>query len=490
MRPSAILAIDQGTTNTKALLVAPDGTILSRAARPMALVHPHPGWSEQSADDIWASVAGAIADLVAGNPDVAIEDLAICNQRETIVLWDAATGAPLAPAISWQCRRSADRCAALRAAGHEPLLVERTGLGIDPLFPAAKLGWLLDTLPGARARAATGELRAGTIDSWLLWKLTGGAVHATDHGNASRTQLLNRHSLDWDAELAKLFQVPLNLLPAVRASDSLFGTVAAGATALPAGVAIRAMMGDSHAALFGHGIDAPGAAKVTIGTGSSIMMLTDAPASSNNGLSGTIGWSREAGGARHALEGNITVSGQAAAFAVLLLGLADEAALSALAQTVPDSGGAMFVPALAGLGAPHWRPDARGMMTGLTLATTPAHIARAVFEAIAMQIVDVCRAMEADIGAAMLGLSADGGATRNDFLLQLLADLLDRPVTRRSNPELSALGAARMAARTPAGSLDAAIVDAVTFTPAMDPARREMIHADWHAAVRRTLAQV
>ncbi|MCW4463493.1 FGGY family carbohydrate kinase [Sphingomonas sp. BT-65] len=490
MPSSAILAIDQGTTNTKALLVAQDGTILSRAARPMTLAHPRPGWVEQPADDIWTSVAGAIADLVAENPHIAVEALAISNQRETIVLWDAATGIPLAPAISWQCRRSADRCAALRAAGHEPLLVERTGLGIDPLFSAAKLGWLLDSVPGGRARAEAGELRAGTVDSWLLWKLTAGESHATDHSNASRTQLFNRHSLDWDAGLAELFRIPLALLPAVRASDSLFGTAAAGVTALPAGVPIHAIMGDSHAALFGHGIDAPGTAKVTVGTGSSIMMLTDAPISSANGLSGTIGWSREVGGVRHALEGNITVSGQAAAFGMRLLGLADETALSALAQSVPNSGGVVFVPALAGLGAPYWQPDARGLLTGLTLATTPAHIARAVFEAIAMQIVDVCHAMEADLGAVMPGISADGGATRNDFLLQLLADLLDRPVTRCSSPELSALGAARMAAGMPARVPAAALDDAVTFVPAMDAARREAVHADWHAAVRRTLAQV
>lgn len=473
----AILAIDQGTTNTKALLVGTDGTVLGRASRPMALVHPQPGWAEQSALDIRASVDAVIAEI-AGQAEIAA--LAISNQRETIVLWDAETGAPLAPAISWQCRRSSDRCAALREAGHEAFILERTGLGIAPLFPAAKLAWLLDEVLGARARAQAGELRAGTVDTWLLWNLTGGAVHATDASNASRTQLFNLHTRAWDAELAALFGVPLSLLPEVRDSDADFGTVVAGPLA---GVPIRAVMGDSHAALFGHGIDSPGAAKATIGTGSSIMTLVDRPVSSANGLSCTVAWSR-GGTARYALEGNITVSGQAAAFAVRLLGLADEDALSALARSVEDTCGVVFVPALAGLGAPHWADRARGSLTGMTLGTMPAHIARAVLEAIALQIVDVCRAMEADIGLPMPGVSVDGGATRNDFLMQLLADLLERPVTRRANAEVSALGVARMAGESLGIAEQCAEGGTATFTPAMPTDKRGAIRQAWAAAVR------
>lgn len=488
-KPGAILAVDQGTTNTKALLVSPAGAVLARASRPMTLDHPQQGWAEQSALDIWASVVEVIAELVRAHPQVPVLGVAISNQRETIVLWDVRDGRPVAPAISWQCRRSAPRCKALREAGHEALLLERTGLGIDPLFPAAKLGWLLDEIPGARDKAQAGHLRAGTVDSWLLWNLTGGKVHATDVGNASRTQLFNRHSLNWDNDLAALFGVPVSLLGQVGASGSHFGDVAAGATALPGGVPICAIMGDSHAALFGHGIDAPGAAKVTIGTGSSIMTLTSAPVRSSHGLSGTIAWGL-ADGVRHALEGNITVSGQAAAFAARLLDLPDPDALTALAQSVDDSGGVAFVPALAGMGAPHWQPAARGILTGMTLGTGRGHVARAVFEAMAMQIVDVCRAVEADTGRALPGISVDGGATQNAFLLQLLADLLDRPVNRLANPELSALGVARMAAQV-LGLAEAreagAAGEVVSFAPRMAQTQREAIQEGWRSALQQVL---
>jgi glycerol kinase len=488
MSAGAILAIDQGTTNTKALLVDQNGMIVARASRAMTLTHPQPGWAEQSAADIWASVRQVVADIVAQRPDATPAALAISNQRETIVLWDAETGEAVGPAISWQCRRSSKRCAALRAAGYEPMVFERTGLALDPLFPAAKLAWLLDHDKSIRARAETGTLRAGTIDSWLLWNLTAGAVHATDHSNASRTQLFDPRSLVWDPELAALFDVPLALLPIVLPSDSLFGQVADGCCGLPAGIPVHAMMGDSHAALFGHGITRPGVAKVTIGTGSSIMTPTEHFVTSANGLSSTIAWST-GDGIRFALEGNITVSGQAAAFATQLLGLDDEEALSSLAQSVDHAGGVVFVPALAGLGAPYWQDRARGQITGMTLATTPAHLARAAFDAIALQIVDVCQAMEADIGGRLTGVSVDGGATRNDFLLQLLADLLDRAVTRRAHAEMSALGVARMAGRALGFAPGAGEADnGTTFRPAIDAARRQDIHDGWRAAVRLAIS--
>lgn len=486
MAAPVVLAIDQGTTNTKALLVDPEGAVLARASRAMTLDYPRPGWAEQSADVLWDSVAGAIADLVAAAPDCDVAALAISNQRETVVLWDAASGQAVTPAVSWQCRRSSERCAALRDAGHEAEVVSRSGLGLDPLFPAAKLAWLLDSVPDGHARAAAGDVRAGTIDSWLLWRLTGGTVHATDHGNASRTQLLNIHDGCWDPALAAIFDVPLAMLPEVRSSDSLFGHVAAGTTGLPEGVPIHAVMGDSHAALFGHGITTPSASKATIGTGTSVMTITGGPSTSKHGLSSTIAWSR-GGVPVHALEGNVTVSGQAIAFATRLLGTHDEHALSQLAQSVPNTGGVVFVPALAGLGAPHWQDRARGLVHGLTLATAPAHVARAAFEAVSFQIHDVVRAMEADLGRPMSRVQVDGGATRNDFLLQLLADALDRPVLRKPQPEASALGAARMAAEGLGWAAMAAPPPQPEdrFVPRIDPILREARLAEWRAGVRR-----
>jgi len=478
-----ILAVDQGTTNTKALLVASDGSVRLSRSRAMRVDYPRPGWVEQSASDIWESVAGLIADLAAATDPSKIAAVAISNQRETIVLWDAATGLPVGPAVIWQCRRSADRCAALREAGHEAEIVARSGLAIDPLFPAAKIAWLLDTIPGARARAERGELRCGTVDSWLLWKLTGGAVHATDHGNASRTQLFNIDTLQWDSELARLFDVPLGLLPRVMPSDSRFGTVAPGLTALADGTPICAVMGDSHAALFEHSADGAPRVKVTIGTGSSLMAATEGRLRSAHGLSSTIAWSR---GERvhYALEGNILVSGHAAAFATTMLGLPDEAALTALAETVRNSAGVVFVPALAGLGAPHWCSDARGTITGLSLATQPAHIARATLEAIALQIGDVVAALDADLGTRIAPLSVDGGAARNALLMQLLADVTARRIVRPAIPEASALGVARLAAETIGIALPAgAEVQKQIFGPAMPAVERDSLLARWRAAV-------
>jgi glycerol kinase len=483
MRSPVILAIDQGTTNTKAMLVSSAGEILHYASRAMQITHPHPGWAEQSGAAIWDAVAGLIAELVDGTPEAEIAAVALSNQRETILLWDAQTGEPLAPAILWQCRRSEARCAALRDAGHEENITARSGLGIDPLFPAAKIGWLLDNIPDARKRAARGELRCGTIDSWLLWKLTDGAVHATDYSNASRTQLFNIDTLCWDPTLAALFDVPLSLLPQVRGSDSRFGTVAAGLTSLPADTPIHAIMGDSHAALFHHGATQVGATKVTIGTGSSIMTATPDAVRSAHGLSSTIAWHRD-GVVQYALEGNISISGHAAAFASSLLGLSDETELTALAASVPDNGGVVFLPALVGLGAPHWCSEARGAISGLSLGTRPAHIARATLEAIALQIADVVAATEADLALVVPHIAVDGGATRNGLLMQLLADLTDRPVVRPHVAEASALGVARLAAEAiglGTTRLHGAPADRVM--PTMATQERQRIKAQWQAAV-------
>jgi len=480
----AILAIDQGTSNTKALLVAPDGEILARASRPMKTSYTRPGWAEQSARGLWASVLAVIDEVVAAGHAVA--GIGLSNQRESAVIWDTASGEPLGPCVLWQCGRSASRCEALKAQGHEAEVVARTGLALNPMFSAGKLAWLLDQDPTLRERAGRGEVKAGTVDAWLLWKLTGGRRHATDHSNASRTQLMNLQTLAWDPEMARLFDVPLTILPEIRPSDSPFGQTAAGATALPAGVPIHAILGDSHAALYGHGVEGPGRVKATCGTGSSLMTVTGGRVRSAHGLSSTIAWSRSSG-VLHALEGNISVSGQAFAFVGQLLGLEDEAALTALAASVPDSGGVCVVPALAGLGAPHWNDAARGLVSGLSLGSTPAHLARAALEAVALQIHDVFMAMQADLGGVLPELNVDGGAARNDLLMQFLADLIDRPVRRPDTAEVSALGAARLAAR--GLGFDLALGDGAgrVFTPAMTSQVRQRILAGWRDALQRAM---
>ena len=465
-----ILAIDQGTTNTKAILVDETGTILARASAPLTTEYPHPGWAEQSANAIWASVAQVIADLSRhGRPD----GIAIANQRETLVVWDRATGEPLCPAPIWQCRRTAEASARLIAAGHDPMVIAATGLGINPLFPAGKLAWVLDNIPEAKPLLTQGRLCAGTVDAWLLFKLTG--AFATDHSNASRTQLFDTRTLTFSDDLAALFGASTACLPEPRPSDSLFGTTAEG-------VPVLAMMGDSHAALYGHGVRAPGTVKATYGTGSSLMTLTPTRVASSHGLSGTVAWT-DRNGTAHALEGNITVSAQAVSFMAGLMGLPGPGELSALAETVADTGGVAFVPALAGLGAPHWDDAARGTVTGMTHGTTRAHLARAAIEAVAHQIADVFTAMEADAGP-LKGLRADGGASGNRFLMQRQADFLARPVTQSAVEEVGALGAAAMAfthfgVTLPLGE------DGQTFTPRNDPA---LDRALWAKALHKARA--
>ena len=478
---TCVLAIDQGTTNTKAVLVDAAGAILARASSPLTTTYPHAGWAEQSAQAIWASVRAVIADIVAQKAGE-IAGLAIANQRETLVVWDALTSQPIHPAIIWQCRRTAATCATLIAKGHDAAVVAATGLGINPLFPASKLGWVMENVPQARDLAASGHLRAGTVDAWLLWNLTGGRSFATDHSNASRTQLFDTEKLDWSSDLCALFGGPIAALPQPLPSQSTFGVTAA-ITAIPAGVPILAMMGDSHAALYGHGVRTAGTVKATYGTGSSLMALTPTRVASTHGLSGTIGWTN-AQGTAYAVEGNITVSAQAASFMAQMLGLS-VAELSDLAKSVPDSGGVAFVPALAGLGAPHWDDAATGLVTGMTHATTRAHLARATFEAIACQIADVFDAMEADMGAPLTALRADGGASSNAFLMQLQADLLGRPVLQSQVEEVGALGAAAMAFDALGIAMPLDTTPPTVFTP-----RQSMgdLRALWVQAVARARA--
>jgi glycerol kinase len=481
-----VLAIDQGTTNTKALLIDHHGTVLARASVPVTTDYPQPGWAEQSGEAIWASVREAIDGIVA-QAGQTIDAIAIANQRETLVIWDSETGAPICPAILWQCRRTADDCAALIAAGHDPAVVEATGLGINPLFPASKLAWVMRHVPEAQDLHSKGRLRAGTVDAWLLWNLTGGAVFATDHSNASRTQLFDTGLRSFNPALGELFGAPVDCMPAPLPSDSTFGYTAPGVTSLGQGVPIRAMMGDSHAALYGHGIRSPGTVKATYGTGSSLMTLTPARRASAHGLSGTIAWTDRHGTA-YALEGNITVSAQAAAFMAQLIGVADAAELSALAQSVPDTGGVTFVPALAGLGAPHWDDAARGTLGGMTHTTRPAHVARATFEAIAHQVADVLEAMAADTGLRPGMLSVDGGASGNAFLMQLQADLTDCIINTTVFEEIGARGVAGMAM----ASLDVALAPNVRTTP-ISPGLalkdRATLRAAWAKAVRQAKAR-
>lgn len=478
-----ILAIDQGTTNTKALVFDSAGRVVRQASASCATDYPQPGWAEQSAAEIWATTQQVIAEACRGI-ESEIGAIGISNQRETLVAWDAQTGQPVGPAPIWQCRRTTEACAALVAQGLTDEVAELTGLGINPLFPASKLAWILKHRPKAKDLHRAGRLRAGTVDAWLLWNLSGGAAFATDHSNAARTLLFDTEQLGWSPRLAEIFNAPLDCLPRALPSDARFGETADAATALPAGVPIHAMMGDSHAALYGHGARAPGRVKATYGTGSSLMTLTAGRTASRHGLSGTIAWTR-GDQTSYALEGNITVSAQAAAFMAALMGVADAAALSDMAERVPDSAGVHFVPALAGLGAPHWDDSARGTVTGMSLGTTQDHLARATFEAIAHQVADVFEAMEQDLGQELTVLSADGGASANLFLMQLQADTLGRRVERLAIPEIGAFGAAWMAAEAAGLPMSPDHVDLTARTPTLAESDRAAMRAAWAKAIRR-----
>lgn len=475
-----ILAIDQGTTNTKALVFQDNGEVINTASASCHTHYPEPGWAEQSATEIWQTTQEVIREACRGR-ESEISAIGISNQRETLVVWNAETGEPVGPAPIWQCRRTSEACAKLIDAGLSDEVSSLTGLGINPLFPASKLAWIVQHRTEAQQLLQNGLLRAGTVDAWLIWKLTAGSVFATDHSNASRTMLFDTATLAWSPKLAEIFSVQLECLPEPRASDAHFGNTAAGVTALPAGIPIRGVLGDSHAALYGHGVRQAGVVKATYGTGSSLMTLTDERVGSQHGLSGTIAWTTNNQTA-YALEGNITVSAQAAAFISDLVDTEDAAALSKLAESVPDANGVTFVPALAGLGAPHWVDDARGQISGLSLGTTRAHLARATFEAIAHQVADVLDALEEDLGRPLAGISADGGASANPFLMQLQADLLGLPVQRRSIAEIGAYGIAHLCAE----SLGASFPfdkESEVFEAAIDASEREKSRKLWKQAI-------
>jgi glycerol kinase len=479
----AILAIDQGTTNSKAVLVSDSGEILSRGSAPVGIDHPQPGWVEQDPLRIWASVQEAIAECLAG-AQVDILGIAISNQRESVTVWDAASGAPLGPVVSWQCRRTAPVCAELTAAGHAPRVQELTGLPIDPMFPGPKMKWLLDRVPAGRL------VRIGTIDAWLIHCLTGGAVHACDASNAARSQLYDLNRQDWSDELCALFGVDKACLPTVQDSASIFG-VTRGVAGLPDGIPIAAAIGDSHAALFGHGAFNPGDGKVTFGTGSSIMTTLPQFIAPQQGITTTIAWALN-GTPTYAFEGNILVSASALPWMVEMLGLPDVQALTDLAATAGPEGPG-FVPAFVGLGAPHWQADARALFCGITFNTTRAQMARAVTDSLAFQVHDVFAAMSAQSPARLGKLYVDGGPSKNAFLMQCVADTLNHPLIQCDAPEASALGAAYLAGLSLGVWSDLAAIAALPRGGAVivpQPTDRLARLAVWENAVKRSTLPV
>ncbi|MEO8579446.1 MAG: glycerol kinase GlpK [Gemmatimonadales bacterium] len=487
-----ILALDQGTTSSRAILFDHAGSIVAVAQKEFPQIFPKPGWVEHNPRDIWSTQAGVAAEVLTkagvGAADVAA--IGITNQRETTIVWDRATGEPVYNAIVWQDRRTANICDRLRARKLDRLIRRKTGLVIDAYFSATKVQWMLENVKGARARAKAGELAFGTVDSWLVWNLTGGKVHVTDASNASRTMLFDISKGDWDDELLKLFGVPRSMLPEVRSSSEVYGVSTLLGTPIP----IAGIAGDQQAALFGQACTKPGMAKNTYGTGCFMLMNTGTKRiASKNNLLTTVAW-RIGGRTEYALEGSIFIAGAVVQW--LRDGLEffrSAAEVEALAASVTDTGGVYLVPAFAGLGAPHWDQYARGTIVGLTRGTTKAHIARAALEGIVLQVMDVLRAMEADAGIKLKELRVDGGASANDLLMQLQADLLNVPVVRPKVAETTALGAAYLAGLAVGywkNQTDIARQWQVDkrFTPSMKPAVRNQIAKGWERALSRAKA--
>lgn len=449
MPVKAILAIDQGTTGTTVAVMNTRGVLIGSVNYEFPQIYPKPGWVEHDPEAIWASVLKGIRAVfrrgLCKPADVAC--IGITNQRETALLWERHSGKPLGNAIVWQCRRTANFCEGLRKKGLEPAVRDRTGLVLDPYFSASKFRWLLNDIEGARGRAKRGDIAAGTIDAYLLARLTGGAVHATDVSNASRTSLMNLRTLEWDAELLKLFDVPRSVLPEIIPSSGDLGRTR-GVPGLPDGVPIAGIAGDQQSALFGQAGFERGAAKCTFGTGSFILMNTGHDRMhSDAGLLSTVAWQLPGQQTPvYALEGGAFVCGAAVQWLRDELGIIKRAPdIEKLALKVPDAGGVEFVPALTGLGAPHWDPDARGVISGLTRGAGAAHLARATLEAMALQNVDILRAMERDLGRRMSDLKVDGGAAANNLLMQLQADYLGRAITRPKVIETTVAGACFLA---------------------------------------------
>jgi glycerol kinase len=486
MSKDFLLAIDQGTSNTKAIVIDREGKIVAKASVPMEIAFPQPGWVEQDPISIWKAVETVVEGCLNQVSPTSVAAIGISNQRETILAWDRSTGRPLGPAVIWQCRRTADFCQNLRERGLEPFLRERTGLTIDPLFSASKARWLLKQIEAAGQRSDTVCL--GTVDSWLLWNLTAGRIHATDFSNAARTQLFNLHTANWDDELLKLFEIPASALPQILPSSGVFAETTAVGN-LGAGIPIASMIGDSHAALFGQRGFLPGSIKATYGTGSSLMTPIQDLRISERGLSSTVAWGTDV--ITYALEGNISVTGSAVQWFGQFLGAENPAQrVAALAHEVGDTGGVYVVPAFVGLGAPHWNEAARGMICGMTRGTTSAHVARAVVESIAYQVRDVFDVMQEDAGITLSSLLADGGATRNEQLMQFQADILNCPVLRNSSGEVSPLGAGYLAGLEIGFWSDLEQIAALPgefdrFEPKMPDSQRAELYGGWQIAVAR-----
>ncbi len=473
----AILALDQGTTSSRAILFGASGEVLAIAQREFRQIYPRPGWVEHDPEEIWSSQIEVAAECIATVPGVDVVAIGITNQRETTIVWDRATGKPIHNAIVWQDRRTASMCDELRA--HEERFRSRTGLLLDAYFSGTKLRWLLTN---AEAR---GDLAFGTVDTWLIWRLTRGRAHVTDVTNASRTLLFDIHRREWDDELLEILGVPRAILPEVRASSEVVAETAEGLP-IPAGIPIAGIAGDQQAALFGQRCTRAGMAKNTYGTGSFVVMNTGTEAvSSSHGLLSTIACDD-----RYALEGSIFVTGAAVQWLRDSLGIIKRASdIEPLAASVEDTNGVVFVPAFTGLGTPHWDGYARGTITGLTLGATAAHIARATLESIALQTVDVLDAMQRDSGITLTELRVDGGASVNDLLMQMQADLAGIPVIRAGTSETTALGAAYLAGLATGfwtrEAIDAQWTADRTFIPHMSNAQREAKIAMWHRAVER-----
>ncbi|MCB1532156.1 MAG: glycerol kinase GlpK [Alphaproteobacteria bacterium] len=480
-----LLAIDQGTTSSRAIVFSPAGDILALAQKELTLHYPHKGWVEQNPDDIWSDTLWACEDVLCREGDIAA--IGITNQRETTILWERSTGKAIYNAIVWQDRRTAQHCSALKEARHEQMIAAKTGLLLDPYFSATKIAWILDNVDGARQKAEAGELAFGTVDSFLLWHLTGGQVHATDVTNASRTLLYNIVSQDWDEDLLGLFKIPRSLLPEVKDNSANYGQTKAGV--LPVSLIIGGIAGDQQAALIGQGCFEHGMVKSTYGTGCFALMNVGSDfKQSENRLLTTAGY-RLDGKMTYALEGSIFIAGAAVQWLRDNMNFFDDAKESeALARSVDDHNGVYFVPAFTGLGAPYWNPEARGLIMGLGRESTKAHITRAALEAQAYQTKDLMAAMQADSGVKPAVIRADGGLVGNEFVCQFLADMLDIPLERPQITEATAWGAACLA------GLQVGVFSSLEdisarwkldkrYEPSMDPQERETLYKGWSDAV-------
>ena len=489
-----ILSIDQGTTGTTSLLVDGSGRVVWQSYREITQIYPHPGWVEHDPNELFDSVLETIDDLLEATEigPRQINSIGIANQRETTIIWDRATGQPVSNAIVWQCRRTASLCDDLKVRGLEGEFTQKTGLPVDAYFPATKIRWLLDNIPDGQRRAESGALAFGTVDSWLLWNLTNGTVHATDVTNASRSMLYNIDTLEWDAGLLNALDIPPAILPSVLPSSGTFGRTGGNFFAGQA-IPIAGMAGDQHAALFGQACFQPGMAKNTYGTGSFILINTGTErVHSSHGLLSIIAWDI-GDGVTYGLEGSIFSTGATVQWLRDGLQFIEASAdVESLAASVDDNGGVYLVPAFTGIGAPHWDMYARGAIVGITRGTTRAHIARAALESTAYQTRDAVDAMISDAGLAIPLLRVDGGGTANDLMMQFQADILGIPIERHAIPETTALGAAYLAGLATGFWKDTDEIAANwesdrRFTPTMDEDRRRLLYSDWQRAVARSM---